>query len=266
MMINNQGKDMECFKESKEIGNRVQVLNKEDRPLKMNLKVEAESLSNDSSVEDIGPIKRGKGSSGRWTKAEHEKFLKAVKVHGKSWKTVQKYIGTRSATQVRSHAQKYFLKNSQLNDTSFQEMEQESPNRTRANTPMMAPMAFNANTAQITKPSGCLTLILGEVQQIENFKKRKINEIRNNCLISYGMQNPPIHRLANPTLNLPQTKIQEPVTQTSVVFVKEPFSDPDFEDYMRDRSKNCDVSIIPLQNGSLAQQQHQSQSSSLTPI
>lgn len=47
---------------------------------------------------------------GRWTKQEHQKFLEAIKIYGKNWRLVQHYVGTRNATQARSHAQKYFAK------------------------------------------------------------------------------------------------------------------------------------------------------------
>jgi SHAQKYF class myb-like DNA-binding protein len=41
---------------------------------------------------------------------EHKLFLQALQLHGKNWKKVQKFIGTRSCSQARSHAQKYFGK------------------------------------------------------------------------------------------------------------------------------------------------------------
>ena len=47
--------------------------------------------------------------TGRWTEAEHESFMIAMKLYGKQWKPIAKFIGTRSSTQVRSHAQKYYL-------------------------------------------------------------------------------------------------------------------------------------------------------------
>jgi SHAQKYF class myb-like DNA-binding protein len=43
---------------------------------------------------------------GRWTKEEHHKFLEAIQIYGRDWKQVQYYVGTRSSTQARSHAQK----------------------------------------------------------------------------------------------------------------------------------------------------------------
>lgn len=47
---------------------------------------------------------------GRWTEEEHSKFLKGILEYGNEWKMVQKIIKTRSSTQARSHAQKFFLK------------------------------------------------------------------------------------------------------------------------------------------------------------
>lgn len=58
-------------------------------------------------------------TTGRWRKDEHERFLEgiissitqlAIKLYGKQWRLVEKYVGTRTGTQVRSHAQKYYMK------------------------------------------------------------------------------------------------------------------------------------------------------------
>ncbi|CAD8206563.1 unnamed protein product [Paramecium pentaurelia] len=45
---------------------------------------------------------------GRWIKEEHQKFVEALSIHGKNWKKVEEYVGTRSGAQIRSHAQKFF--------------------------------------------------------------------------------------------------------------------------------------------------------------
>lgn len=43
-----------------------------------------------------------------WTPEEHARMLEGLKRHKRDWAKVTKFVGTRSAAQVRSHAQKYF--------------------------------------------------------------------------------------------------------------------------------------------------------------
>ena len=48
--------------------------------------------------------------TGKWTEEEHEKFIEGILNYGNEWKKVQQIIKTRSSTQARSHAQKFFLR------------------------------------------------------------------------------------------------------------------------------------------------------------
>ncbi|CAD8207600.1 unnamed protein product [Paramecium octaurelia] len=50
----------------------------------------------------------GEAVQGRWVKEEHQRFVEALSLHGKNWKKVEDYVGTRSGAQIRSHAQKFF--------------------------------------------------------------------------------------------------------------------------------------------------------------
>lgn len=50
------------------------------------------------------------GNHGRWTAEEHQLFLEAINQFGREWDKVQAVVKSRSLAQVRSHAQKYFLK------------------------------------------------------------------------------------------------------------------------------------------------------------
>ncbi|KAJ1422526.1 Homeodomain-like protein, partial [Ochromonadaceae sp. CCMP2298] len=47
---------------------------------------------------------------GRWTREEHLTFIKGLEMHGKGWKKIASLIKTRTVVQIRTHAQKYFLK------------------------------------------------------------------------------------------------------------------------------------------------------------
>lgn len=49
-------------------------------------------------------------NEGRWSTEEHTKFIEGLVEFGKNWKDVQKYVGSRTTAQARSHAQKFFLK------------------------------------------------------------------------------------------------------------------------------------------------------------
>ena len=49
-------------------------------------------------------------NTGRWSVEEHKKFIEGLVEFGKNWKDVQKYVGSRTTAQARSHAQKFFLK------------------------------------------------------------------------------------------------------------------------------------------------------------
>ena len=43
-------------------------------------------------------------AKGRWTTEEHNKFLEALRIHGKNWDAITDHIGSRDTTHIRSHA------------------------------------------------------------------------------------------------------------------------------------------------------------------
>ena len=48
--------------------------------------------------------------NGRWTTEEHRLFIEGLAKHGKDWKKIEDLLKTRDGAQIRSHAQKFFLR------------------------------------------------------------------------------------------------------------------------------------------------------------
>ena len=70
-----------------------------------NINDNTNNLKSDSNNERNNCI-----NAGRWSYEEHIKFIEAIAQYGKNWKEVEKYVGSRTSAQARSHAQKFFLK------------------------------------------------------------------------------------------------------------------------------------------------------------
>ena len=76
-----------------------------------NKKKKKKNIISTDSEEDI--------NEGRWDPDEHMRFIEAINIFGNEWKEVQKYVATRSSNQVRSHAQKFFLKLKNFKDPNL---------------------------------------------------------------------------------------------------------------------------------------------------
>ncbi|GMI76590.1 hypothetical protein HRI_001328300 [Hibiscus trionum] len=56
----------------------------------------------------------------KWTEEEHQKFLEALKLYGRGWRQIEEHVGTKSAVQIRSHAQKFFSKVVRVSNGGFE--------------------------------------------------------------------------------------------------------------------------------------------------
>ena len=92
----------------------IQELNKNEKIEKLSqIESSMENISNIINKNDSIRIKKEeeylKHNSGRWSEEEHQKFIEGILEYGNEWKKVRKIIKTRTSTQARSHAQKFFL-------------------------------------------------------------------------------------------------------------------------------------------------------------
>ena len=67
-------------------------------------------IENNSNVDKKKFVYSPNFNNGRWTEEERNRFIQGIILYGNNWKKVKTLITTRSAVQVRSHAQKFFNK------------------------------------------------------------------------------------------------------------------------------------------------------------
>ncbi|KAL0309269.1 UNVERIFIED_CONTAM: protein REVEILLE 6 [Sesamum radiatum] len=90
-----------------------------------------------------------------WSEQEHDKFLEALQLFDRDWKKIEAFVGSKTVIQIRSHAQKYFLK-VQKNGTS-EHVPPPRPKRKAAHPyPQKAPKNVLPQATGVLQPSAAL--------------------------------------------------------------------------------------------------------------
>ena len=123
--------------------------------------------------------------TGRWTEDEHSKFIKGILEYGNDWKMVQKLIKTRSSTQTRSHAQKFFLKINKIIKSQ----------RLQSNPETLLKYINNSNKnfnegrpLTIVQRKRLLNAIKSNLKNLEEEENKNINMEKNNKVININCQ------------------------------------------------------------------------------
>ncbi|KAL0752572.1 hypothetical protein Bca101_034575 [Brassica carinata] len=86
------------------------VVAEEERPTETSTDLTVNSLSTEAPEKKVRKAYTITKSRESWTEGEHDKFLEALQLFDRDWKKIEDFVGSKTVIQIRSHAQKYFLK------------------------------------------------------------------------------------------------------------------------------------------------------------
>lgn len=224
-----------------------------------------------------------KFNTGRWSAEEHHKFIEAMFLYGNEWKRVQQHIKTRSSTQARSHAQKFFIRLRKKFLEEYDESDNTKSVSSRRNEKIFSWIKETINydtIVKLAKSSGSLLSCNDEIENLQYINKTKPIErdfsLTSNNAQSYSSQNSfqnVLHsltpsqesflsdrkdKMCKIILNL----ITNPSKTKRKSFSKEDFSDCGVDE----EAENNEISNKSLNSGTNKQTAKVSSHTNLTPL
>lgn len=98
----------------------------------------------------------------RWTAEEHERFLAGLKMFHRDWKSIEKHVGTKTAVQIRSHAQKFFAKAEREPGTVDFQLPPPRPKRKPATAAAAAPCKSGASQGMSDTAAAAVQLAVSQ--------------------------------------------------------------------------------------------------------
>jgi SHAQKYF class myb-like DNA-binding protein len=222
----------------------IDSFSKENYDVSADLYVTKKNLKNGDNVQNAS-------LNGRWSKDEHERFLQGLELYGRSWKKIKKIVGTRSATQIRSHAQKFFARegnssNENISDEKHELYQEESIIQKSLDLTSFESPLKRPSPPPNPKISGIKEeLVQGDGYLQPALKQKKLEE---NILCTGPEMYPRFKFEYKPyySRNFFSQPIAQEIIKISNIAVQEPFADPEFENFMLEKEKTCEVPIIQL--------------------
>jgi SHAQKYF class myb-like DNA-binding protein len=135
--------------------------------------------SKETKIKQKKPTREGNINCGRWTLEEHQRFIEAIMKYGNEWKMVQKHVGTRSSTQARSHAQKFFVKIKKTNviDTNI--------DLSKNSIKTLHELASSMNLDEYSNAVKALNCVAFEKKALNKRRKRQSSDSVSNDIINF---------------------------------------------------------------------------------
>lgn len=114
-----------------------------------------------------------------WSAEEHQKFVEAIKLYRRDWKQIEKYVGTKTVIQIRSHAQKYFIKLQKMNSA-----DKVPPPRPKKLSPRSSPKLQKTSQTVISNPKIQIQQPLSAIKQPPPISQQTLDKVNQSLSVS----------------------------------------------------------------------------------